>query len=91
MGRAVFADANAVVREDVNHRQVRERGEADRRAAVVGEDEERRAARAEDTVRGDAVHDRTHAVLADAETDVATCAVAGLEVVVAGFEVADIV
>ena len=89
--RSVFADADAVVREDVDDRQVAERGEADRGAAVVGEDQERGAARAEDAVRRDAVQDRAHAVLADAEADVAPGAVSGLEVVVAGLEVADVV
>ena len=69
--RAVFADADGVVGEDVGHRQLGERGEADARAAVVGEDEERRAAGAEEAVVGDAVADRAHGVLADAEPDVA--------------------
>ena len=69
--RAVLADADAVVREDVGDGQFAERGEADARAAVVGEHEERGAAGAEEAVVGDAVADRAHGVLADAEPDVA--------------------
>ena len=42
--------ADGVVREDVRDREVAQRGEADGRAAVVREDEEGRAARAEDAV-----------------------------------------
>ena len=41
---AVFTDADAVVREDVGDRQFCQGGEPDARAAVVGEDEESRAA-----------------------------------------------
>ena len=42
-------------------------------------------------MRRDAVEDGAHAVLADAEADVAPGAVPGLEVVVAGLQVADVV
>ena len=91
MRRSVFTDGDAVVREDVDRREVAERREAERRAAVIGEHEERRAAGAEDAVRGDAVHDRAHAVLADAEADVAPRAMTRLEIVVAGLQIADVV
>ena len=40
-------------------------------AHVVGEDEERRAGRAEEAVVGEAVHDAAHGVLADAVVDAA--------------------
>ncbi|CAH0365717.1 unnamed protein product, partial [Pelagomonas calceolata] len=69
--RAVLADADGVVRPDVRDGELRERGDADRGAHVVGEDEERRAGRAEEAVVGEAVHDAAHGVLADAVVDVA--------------------
>ena len=71
VGRPVFAEVDAVVREDEDRLQVRERREADRRAHVVAEDEERRAERDEPVGDRHAVHERAHGVLADAEVDVA--------------------
>ncbi len=78
--RAIFADADGVVGEDVDVGQLRERGEPDRRAAVIREDEKRGAGGAEDSVVTDAVHDRAHAVLADAEVDVPALAVVAREI-----------
>ena len=49
--RPVLAEVDAVVREDEERLQVRERREADRRAHVVAEDEERRAERDEAVAR----------------------------------------
>ena len=43
MRRAVLADADRIVREDVDDRNLHQRGQPDRRTAVVGEDEEARA------------------------------------------------
>jgi hypothetical protein len=40
MGRAVLAEADGVVRHDVDDALAHQRGEADRRAAIVGEDQE---------------------------------------------------
>ena len=51
VGRPVLAEVHAVVREDEERLQVRERREADRRAHVVAEDEERRAERDEPVAR----------------------------------------
>ena len=45
--------------------------EADRRPHVIGKHEERRAERHGPAVRGQAVHDRTHRVLAHAEMQIA--------------------
>src|ERR1700722_16492845 len=65
--------------------------EADGSAAIIREDEEGRPARTEDRVRGDAVEDGAHAVLADVEADVSARVVARVVVVVARLEVADVV
>ena len=67
VGRAVFAEADRVVRPDVQGRDAHQRAEADRRALVVGEDQEGAGERAGAAVQGDAVHDRRGGVLADAE------------------------
>ena len=67
VGRAVLAETDGVVRPHVGDRQLHQRGEPHRGAHVVGEGEERAAEDAGAAVDGDAVHDRAHAVLADAE------------------------
>ena len=67
VGRAVLAQPDRVVRPDVGDRQLHERGQPDRAAHVVGEGEERAAVDAGAAVQRDAVHDRAHGVLADAE------------------------
>ena len=69
VGRAVLAEADRVVRPDVGHRQLHQRREPDRAAHVVGEGQERATEDASAAVDGDAVHDRAHAVLADAEVE----------------------
>ena len=71
MRGAILAQGDAVVGEDVDHVQSHQRGETDRRAHVIGEDQERRAERNGAAVRGEAVHDRAHAVLAHAEVQIA--------------------
>ena len=48
VGRAVLTDADRVVREDEHGRQLHDRREADRRAHIVGEDQEGRAVRRAD-------------------------------------------
>ena len=72
VGRAVFADADGVVREDVERLELGEGRHADRGAEVVGERQERRAGALEDAVVGDAVEDGAHDVLTDAEVEVAS-------------------
>ncbi len=59
------------MREHVQRVQLLQRGQADRRAHVVGEDQERGPVRDEAAVRGQAVDDRAHRVLAHAEVQVA--------------------
>ena len=68
--RAVLADEHRVVREDVDHRQLRDGRHADGGPHVVAEDHERGAERPQAAVIGDAVADGRHAVLADAEMEV---------------------
>ena len=74
--RAVLAERDGVVRPDEDRRHLHERREAHRRAHVVAEDEERAAERAGLAVQHDAVHDRGHRVLADAEVQHAAVGVA---------------
>ena len=62
--------ADRVVREDVDHALLHQRGHADRVAAVVAEGQEGAAVGDETAVQRDAVHDRRHAELAHA---VAAC------------------
>ena len=69
--RPVLAEREAVVREDVDDVQAHQRRQADRRTHVVGEDQEGRAVGDEAAVRGQAVDDRAHRVLAHAEVKVA--------------------
>jgi hypothetical protein len=72
MRGAVLAQADRVMGEDVNHLEVSEGREADRRPHVIGEDEKRPAERDEAAVVGEAVQHRTHGVLAHAEVKIAT-------------------
>ena len=71
MRGAVLAQRDAVVGEDVDHVQSHQRGEADRRPHVIGEDQERRAERNGAAMRGQAIQDRAHRVLAHAEVQIA--------------------
>ena len=68
---AVFAQADAIVREDVDDAQLHQRGHADGVAAVVAEGEEGAAIRDIAAVQGNAVHDGGHAEFAHAIVDVA--------------------
>ena len=67
--RAVFADGDGVVREDVDRRDVHQRGQAQRRTQVVGEYQEGAAERPEAAVQDHAVDAGGHAELTDAEGD----------------------
>ena len=66
VGRAVLAQADRVVGPRVDDVAPGERGQADGRAHVVGEDEEGPAHGQHAAVQGHAVHDRPHGELADA-------------------------
>ena len=67
VGGAVFAQADGVVRPDVQRRDTHQGAEPDRRTLVVGEDQERAGERPGVPVQGDAVHDRGRGVLTDTE------------------------
>jgi hypothetical protein len=69
--RTVLAQRDAVMGEHVHDVQSHQRGQADRRAHVVGEDEEGRAVGHDSAVRGQAVDDRAHRMLAHAEMQIA--------------------
>ena len=71
MGRAVLAEPDRIVGQHEDHALAHQRREADRRPAVVGEDQERAAVGDHAAVQGHAVHGRGHGVLAHAEMDVA--------------------
>ena len=70
VGRAVFTETDAVVRENVDHPQLHQRREPNRRAHVVGEDQERRSERNDSAVRRHAVACGAHPMLAHAEVQV---------------------
>ena len=71
MGRAVLAETDRIVGQHEDHALAHQRREADRRPAVVGEDQERAAVGDHAAVQGHAVHGRGHGVLAHSEMDVA--------------------
>ena len=80
MRRAVLADTDRIVREDVDHRQLHQRGQADRGTAIVAEDQEPGAV-GPDLDPCHTVEDRPHGRLTDAEVEVAAgIAVRRLEV-----------
>src|SRR5207249_2098835 len=70
MRGTVLPEADRVVREDVDHRQVGQRSEADRRPHVIRKNEERRADRPDAAVQGESVQDCAHPMLAHAEMDI---------------------
>ncbi len=59
------------MREHVDHVQPHQRGEADRRPHVIGENQECRAERYRSAMRGETIQDRPHRVLAHAKVQVA--------------------
>ena len=71
VGRAVLAETDRVVAEQVPHRRLGQRGDADRRAHVVGEHEERRADRNDAAVHRHPRERARHRELADAEVQLA--------------------
>ena len=78
MRRSIFAIAHGIVRENENGRQLHERGEPNGRSGIVAEDEERRSEGPQLRKR-QAVDDRRHRVLADAEMNIAAIRRAGFE------------
>lgn len=79
MCRAVFADTDAVVREDIRRRQAHESSQADHGFHVIAEDEERASIRTDAAVEGQAIGDGAHSQFADAEVDVAAAVISFAE------------
>ena len=69
MRRAVFAEADGVVRHHMDDALAHQRGEPDRRPAIVGEHQERAGVGNDAAVQRHAVHGGRHAVLAHAVMD----------------------
>ncbi len=80
MRRPVLAEPDGVVRVDEDHALLHDGRETHRRTHVVREDQERPTERNEPAVQRHAVHDRAHAVLANAEVHVALVVIAGREI-----------
>ena len=80
MSWSILADPNRIVRENINRWQMRKRGDADRGASIIAEDEEGGPAGAEDAIVSHAVHDAAHGMFANAEVKVASSAVLAVEV-----------
>jgi hypothetical protein len=72
VGRAVLAETDRVVCENVGDRQLHYGSQPHRRPKVVGEDQERRHEGAHAAVQREPVGDPSHGVLADAEVQVAS-------------------
>ncbi len=66
VGRTVFAEANGIVSEHVEHTLLHQRGHTHGIACVLHEHQEGRTVGNQTAVQGDAVHDRGHAELAHA-------------------------
>jgi hypothetical protein len=79
VGGTVFAEPDRIVGHHVNDAFAGERAKADRRAAIVGEDEECAGIRNDAAVQRHAVHRRGHAVLAHAIVDESAGIVGGGE------------
>ena len=71
VGRAIFADTDTIVGEDVDHLQPTERGQAHAGAHVVAEDKEGGTKGQHATVIGHAIDDAAHAMFAHTKIDVA--------------------
>ncbi len=80
MRRTVFAQADRIVRVDVDRLCRDQRRHAHRVACVVGEHEERRIVRDESTVQRETVADRAHAEFAHAVVDVVRGRIGGIDV-----------
>src|SRR6185312_16437066 len=78
MGRAIFAEADGIVGQDVNGRDLRDRGQSHCRTHVVGEVEKSAAKRAHFDHRHP-IQRGTHGVLADTEVNVPPTIVLGTE------------
>src|SRR5713101_7450157 len=80
MRRAVFTDANRIVRENKNYLQTHYRGEPDRRAAIVSKDHEAGSIWNKTAVQREAVENRAHRMLANPEMEVPARIIVPLEI-----------
>ena len=80
MRRAVLADADRVVGKNVNVGKLRECAEPNSSAAIIGEHQEGCARSAEQPMIRNAVKNGAHAVLANAETEVASAEIIAIEI-----------
>ena len=71
MGRPILAQADGIMGHHIDDPLAHQCGEADRRPAIIGEDEEGPAIGDEAAMERDAVHRRGHAMLAHAIIDIA--------------------
>src|SRR5690242_2408959 len=79
MRRAVLADADRIMGEDVNDRQFHQCTQTHSAARIVTEDEESRSVRPH-FHQAQPVQDRRHRMLADTEVKIAAIAAAGLKI-----------
>src|SRR4029077_6086399 len=76
---AVFADADRIVREDMDHRNFHQRAQPDRTSPVVAEDQEPRPEGSQLRQR-ETVENRAHRVFTDAKVQIAARSTVGLKI-----------
>ena len=79
MRRAVFTDADRVMRHDINNARILQRRQPDRRAAIIRENKECSTIRDDTAMQRHAIHCRRHAKLANAVIHIAASIVRGIE------------
>src|SRR6267154_2057097 len=79
VGWAIFADADGIVREDVDHGNFHQRAEPDRTSPVVAENQEPRPEGSQLRQR-ETVENRAHRVFADAKVQIAARPTVGLKI-----------
>ncbi len=82
----IFAQANRVVGHQVNHRQFHQRGQANRRADVIGKHQKCRRVRPHPAVQGHAIAARAHGVFAHPPGDIALSVIAATQITDPGHE-----
>src|SRR3546814_1242215 len=65
VGRPILAKTNAVMSHDINNPRLLERGQADRPATIIGDDQEGAAIGNDPSMQRHAVHPRCHAEFPD--------------------------
>ena len=80
MSGAVFTDADRVVSENIGIGKLRQRGQPNGSAAIIGKNHERRARCAKEPVIRDAVENCAHSMFANAESDVASAGIIAIKI-----------